>query len=101
MKPITSREITRFIANLDPDEQSQGFEIFDKLCGHYGWQGTVVGSLDIQYIFNQIAERPITETELEDLQETVDVYDILAEVAMRHLTEVVSQYIATKQEESE
>lgn len=97
----TSREIGRFIANLDEDDQSQGFEVFYKLCEHYGWQGHIVGDSDIALVFQEVVQRPITETELEELHELVNVFDIVNDVAMKHLAEVISEYIANKQEESE
>jgi hypothetical protein len=96
----TSQQISRFITNLDADDYI-GFNVFDKLCDHYNWQGSVFGDLDIKAVFHNTAGRDITETELETIREKIDLYDILASVAIGHITEVVSEYIANQQEESE
>lgn len=96
----TAQQIARFITNLDDDEYI-GFNVFDKLCDHYNWQGAVFGDLDIRAIFNNTAGRDITETELETIREDIDLYDLLCGVAIEHITQVVSQYIANQQEESE
>ena len=96
----TSQQIARFITNLD-DDPYIGFNVFDKLCDHYNWQGVVFGDLDISAVFRESAGRDITETELETIREMVDLYDILSMVAIESIKQVVSKYIATTQEESE
>jgi hypothetical protein len=97
----TSLQIGRFISNLDDDDQSQGFEVFYKLCEHYGWQGHIVGDSDIALVFNEVVQRPITETELEELHDIIDIFEVVNNVAMQYLAEVISKYIANKQEESD
>lgn len=88
----TDQQIARFITNLD-DDQYIGFNVFDKLCDHYNWQGAVFGELDIRHIFHEESGRLITESQLEELQEKIDLYDILSEVAISHITTVVSDYL--------
>jgi len=96
----TSQQISRFITNLD-DDNYIGFNVFDKLCDHYNWQGAVFGDLDISAVFHDKSGRDITETELETIRENIDLYDIICEVAIQHITAVVLEYIANQQEESE
>lgn len=96
----TSQQISRFITNLDGDD-FMGFEVFDKLCDHYNWQGAVFGDLDIGHIFKDKTGRDITETELETIRENVNLYDLLCGVAMRHITDVVSAYLYQQEDENE
>lgn len=96
----TYQQVSRFISNLDSDDFA-GFIVFDKLCEHYNWQGAVFGDLDIREVFRSQTGKDITETELETIREEVDLYDLLSGVAMEHITQVVSEYIANQQEESE
>jgi hypothetical protein len=96
----TSQQIARFITNLD-DDQYIGFSVFDKLCDHYNWQGAVFGDLDIKEAFRIEAGRDITETELETIRDDINLYDIICEVAIDHITDVVSRYIAWNLDDEE
>jgi hypothetical protein len=96
----TSQQISRFITNLDDDDYI-GFNVFDKLCEHFNWQGAVFGDLDISHVFHEVSGHTITETELETIREKIDLYDLLSGVAIEHITQVVSEHIANQQEESE
>lgn len=99
----TDKKIIRLITSLDTSVEDQfiGFRIFDKLCEQYNWQGAVFGELDIRYIFNEKAGRDITETELETIYENIDLYDDLCDVAMSHITEVVSKYLNQQEDEND
>lgn len=96
----TDQQIARFITNLD-DDQYIGFRVFDKLCDHYNWQGAVFGELDIRHIFIEASGKDITQSQLEELQEKIDLYDILSEVAISHITTVVSDYLNQQEDEDE
>ena len=96
----TDQQIARFITNLD-DDQYIGFRVFDKLCDHYNWQGAVFGELDIRHIFLEASGKDITESQLEELHEMINLYDILSEVAISHITRVVSYYLNQQEDEDE
>jgi hypothetical protein len=99
----TSQQIARFITNLD-DDQFIGFNVFDKLCDHFNWQGLVFGDLDIAHVFHEVAGHTITETELETIRDSVDLHDILmsaSQVVIEHLTTVVSQYLDQQEDKDE
>lgn len=96
----TSQEIARFVTNLDDDEYI-GFNVFDKLCEHFNWQGAVFGDLDISHVFLEASGNPITETELETIRDKVDLYGLLSDVAIEHIKKVVSEYLIEQEERDE
>jgi len=96
----TSQQISRFITILDDDDYI-GFNVFDKLCDHYNWQGAVFGDLDIKAVFHEVSGRLITETQLEAIREKIDLYDLLSYVAMEHIEQVVSQYLNQQEDGDE
>lgn len=99
----TSQQIARFITNLDDDEFI-GFNVFDKLCEQFNWQGLVFGDLDIAHVFHEVAGHTITETELETIRDSVDLHDILmsaSQVVIEHLTKVVSEYLDQQEDKDE
>ena len=99
----TSQQIARFITNLD-DDQFTGFNLFDKLCEQFNWQGLVFGDLDIAHVFHEVAGRTITETELETIRDTIDLHDILmsaSQVVIEHMTKVVFQYLDQQEDKDE
>lgn len=99
----TSQQIARFITNLD-DDQFTGFNVFDKLCEQFNWQGLVFGDLDIAHVFHEVAGRTITETELETIRDTIDLHNILmsaSQVVIEHMTKVVFQYLDQQEDKDE
>ena len=99
----TSQHIARFITNLDDDE-FVGFNVFDKLCEQFNWQGLVFGDLDISAVFHEVAGHTITETELETIRDTIDLHDILmsaSQVVIEHMTKVVFQYLDQQEDKDE
>jgi hypothetical protein len=99
----TSQQIARFITNLD-DDQYIAFNVFDKLCEQFNWQGLVFGDLDIAHVFHELAGHTITETELETIRDMVDLHDTLmsvSQVVIEHLTTVVSQYLDQQEDKDE
>ena len=99
----TSQQIARFITNID-DDQFTGFDVFDKLCEQFNWQGLVFGDLDIAHVFHEVAGRTITETELETIRDTIDLHDILmsaSQVVIEHMTKVVFQYLDQQEDKDE
>ena len=99
----TSQQIARFITNLD-DDQYIAFNVFDKLCDQFNWQGLVFGDLDISHVFHELAGHTITETELETIRDRIDLHDTLmsvSQVVIEYITTVVSQYLDQQEDKDE
>ena len=85
---MNSRDISRFISNLS--DENIALEAYDSLLRQFNWMGAVVTDTDIQWVFQSIAGRDITETEYDlvrnDLEESLEA--LLQKVAMEHLHSV-------------
>lgn len=96
----TDREIRRFVANMDTDDIQSAFTLFSALCDHYELQGAIFGELDVRQAFNEVWGRPITETEMDSLDDQIDLWNILSDVGYEHLKRVCYDHLS-QQEETE
>ena len=84
----TDREISRFISNLPPEEEF-GYFVLAELCRHYNWHGWAYSINDLREVYEVEIGEDITETELEELWDSMDIAKVVSMAIQPYYEEVV------------